>query len=268
MIQTIDHLVLLVWDLDQAMADYTRLGFTVLRGGEHPGAGSHNGLIAFADGSYLELIAFVQPNDEHPWWHKGQRAGEGLVDYAVLPGDIAQDIAEARARGLEIAGPTPGGRVRPDGERVEWDIGRPAAAALPFLCGDRTPRPLRVPAGAARQHPNGVVGIAAITIVVADLEATVGQYLALLGEHVLVAPPALVAGLGLRSATLRLASSLITLVSPHGAGEGADRVLRDYLSARGDGPYAVALVSAPGSPRRTFDRDLTHGALLELGPTA
>jgi hypothetical protein len=151
---------------------------------------------------------------------------------------------------------------------VEWDIGRPAAAALPFLCGDRTPRPLRVPAGAARQHPNGVVGIAAITIVVADLEATVGQYLALLGEHVLVAPPALVAGLGLRSATLRLASSLITLVSPHGAGEGADRVLRDYLSARGDGPYAVALVSAPGSPRRTFDRDLTHGALLELGPTA
>jgi catechol 2,3-dioxygenase-like lactoylglutathione lyase family enzyme len=115
MIQAIDHLVVLVRDLDQAIADYATLGFTVLRGGEHPGAGSHNALIAFADGTYLELIAFMQPNDDHPWWRKGQRAGEGLVDYALLPGDIAEDIAAARARGLEIAGPTPGGGVRQDG---------------------------------------------------------------------------------------------------------------------------------------------------------
>ena len=268
MIRAIDHLVVLVQNLDQAIADYTTLGFTVLRGGEHPGAGSHNALVAFADGTYLELIAFFQPNDLHPWWRKGQRAGEGLVDYAVLPGDIARDIADAQARGLAIDGPTPGGRLRPDGERVEWDIGRPAAAALPFLCGDRTPRALRVPEGAARQHPNGVAGIAGITVAVTDLEAAVDHYLALLGEHVLVAPPALVAGLGLRTATIRLDSALITLASPHGDGGVASGALRDYLAARGDGPYAVALTSAPDAPRGTFDQRLTHGARLEFATTA
>ncbi|HYF64342.1 MAG TPA: VOC family protein, partial [Herpetosiphonaceae bacterium] len=215
MIRAIDHLVILVSELDQAIADYSALGFTVVRGGEHPGAGSHNALIAFADGTYLELIAFFRPNDEHPWWRMGQRAGEGLVDYALLPGDTAADIAAARARGLDISGPTPGGRLRPDGNRVEWDIGRPAAAALPFLCGDRTPRSLRVPEGAARRHPNGALGIAGLTVAVADLAAAVEEYGALLGGGALAAPPAVVAGLGISAAALRLDSALITLVSPH-----------------------------------------------------
>ena len=36
-IRSIDHIVILVSDLDQAVADYTELGFTVVRGGEHHG---------------------------------------------------------------------------------------------------------------------------------------------------------------------------------------------------------------------------------------
>ncbi|TMJ30929.1 MAG: VOC family protein, partial [Alphaproteobacteria bacterium] len=56
-VQAIDHLVIMFPDLETAIRDYTELGFTVVRGGSHP-TGTHNALIAFADGAYVELIAF------------------------------------------------------------------------------------------------------------------------------------------------------------------------------------------------------------------
>ena len=52
-LQAIDHLVIMVRDLGAAIRDYSELGFTVVPGGSHP-TGTHNALIAFADGSYLE----------------------------------------------------------------------------------------------------------------------------------------------------------------------------------------------------------------------
>ena len=56
MIRQIDHIVILVNELEQAIADYTGLGFTVVRGGDHPGGATHNALVVFADGAYFELI--------------------------------------------------------------------------------------------------------------------------------------------------------------------------------------------------------------------
>ena len=48
MLLGIDHIVIVVRDLDAAAQDYERLGFTVVPGGKHP-VGTHNALIAFAD---------------------------------------------------------------------------------------------------------------------------------------------------------------------------------------------------------------------------
>lgn len=65
--------------------------------------------MAFADGAYLELIAFKQPSERQPWWQIGRRAGEGLVDYALLPSDTAEVVADAHGARLEIvAAPAPG----------------------------------------------------------------------------------------------------------------------------------------------------------------
>ena len=61
----LDHLVILVRDLESAIADYTALGFTVQRGGTHADGATHNALVGFADGSYLELIAFLKPAPAH-----------------------------------------------------------------------------------------------------------------------------------------------------------------------------------------------------------
>jgi hypothetical protein len=67
MFKAVDHFVVVVADLETAIRNYTTAGFTVVRGGRH-NIGTHNALIAFADGSYLELIAFLNPAGGHPWY--------------------------------------------------------------------------------------------------------------------------------------------------------------------------------------------------------
>jgi len=52
----IDHIIV-VAELEAAVASYRGLGFAVVPGGRHP-IGTHNALIGLADGSYIELIAF------------------------------------------------------------------------------------------------------------------------------------------------------------------------------------------------------------------
>lgn len=181
MIRAIDHMVILVRDLAAATDDYTSLGFTVTPGGVHADGATHNALVAFADGSYLELIAFRRAAPDHIWWRYSAE-GEGLIDFALLPDMIDDDVAGARMRGLDtIAGPFSGGRERPDGVRIAWKTARPATPDLPFLCGDVTPRDLRVPTGAARLHPNGVTGIARVLVATCDPAVSAARYRALLG---------------------------------------------------------------------------------------
>ena len=267
MIRQIDHIVILVKELEQAIADYTALGFTVVRGGDHPGGATHNALVIFEDGAYFELIAFKQPAEEHHWWRKGARVGEGLLDYALLPGAIAEDIAAARARGLALEGPNPGGRWRPDGVQVAWQIGRGGTPDLPFLCCDVTPRALRVPEGAVRRHANGAAGVAAITVAVANLEQSIERYHALLGAAAQEERAEDPAGDGLRKARFRLGTAVITLAQPVSTGNGQAGALRRYLEAGGEGPFVVALRAAHETATGPLDARLTHGAQLEFGVT-
>ena len=257
MIRAIDHVVILVSDLAATIVDYTALGFTVTPGGEHTGGATHNALVIFADDTYLELIAFKRPAPEHHWY-RHSALGEGLIDFALLPTMIEADLTAARERGLEIEGPFPGGRLRPDGQQVAWQSGRALTPDLPFLCGDVTPRGLRVPDGAARTHANSVTGIAGLTVAVADLGASVARYRALLGtaerESSPSDPPA-----ALQTATFALGDTTITLATP---ADDSDTPLRARLTLRGEGPFALALRGVDQGA--TFDLRLAHGARMEL----
>ena len=255
MIGAIDHIVILVDDLAAAAADYTALGFTVTPGGEHTGGATHNALVVFADDAYLELIAFKRPAPEHHWY-RHSALGEGLIDFALLPTMIEADLAAARERGLAIEGPFPGGRLRPDGQQVAWQLGRAPTPDLPFLCADVTPRALRVPAGAARIHANGVTGIVGVTVAVADLGISVARYRALLGTAERGDPPALSAA---RTAALALGDTTITLATP---ADDIDTALSARLASRGEGPFALTLRGA--DQVATFDLSLAHGARMEL----
>jgi catechol 2,3-dioxygenase-like lactoylglutathione lyase family enzyme len=262
MIRGIDHIVILVSDLAAASADYASLGFTVLPGGEHTGGATHNALVIFADDTYLELIAFKRTEPGHRWW-RHSATGEGLVDYALLPSAAEADIAAARARGVAYEGPADGGRLRPDGQQVAWQLGMPPTADLPFLCGDVTPRELRVPQGAVRQHPNGVTGIAGLTIAVNDLEASITRYRALLGRDPIEPPPT--SPPGARFAAFEIGSAAITLAAPTGEAvpDGAGS-LRAHIAARGEGPYALALRTELAANAGSLDQGRTHDVPIEL----
>jgi len=257
MIRAIDHIVILVHDLAAAVADYTALGFTVTPGGEHTGGATHNALVIFADDTYLELIAFRRPAPEHHWY-RYSALGEGLIDFALLPTTIEADLAAARERGLAIEGPFPGGRLRPDGQQGAWQTGRAQTSDLPFLCGDVTPRSLRVPEGTARAHANGVTGIVGLMVAVADLGASVSRYRALLGIAEREGDSSDLSAAE-RTAVFALDSATITLAMP---ADTSNSALSARLGSRGEGPFALALRGR--NQHRTFDLGLSHGAPIDL----
>ncbi len=172
MLTGIDHLVVVVPDLAEAIRHYAGLGFAVVPGGRHPG-GSHNALVSLADGAYVELLAFEHPNPGHRWWaifERTRREGSCLADFAMGTNDLERDLGVLRATGVPMGEPRPGSRARPDGYMVEWRLSTPPAehtGVAPFLIQDITPRTERVPAES--NHQNGVIGIDTLTIVADDL---------------------------------------------------------------------------------------------------
>ena len=246
-LRSLDHVVIAVHDLDRSIADYRSLGFTVNPGGRHPGRSSHNALIVFADGAYIELIAWQAAAPEERWWRLLQSRGEGFVDFALLPGDTAAAIDAARSRGLAtIFGPVEGGRVRPDGMALQWRTARQASHDLPFLCGDVTARNLRVPEGEARQHPNGVSGVAGLSIAVRDLGVSVERYSALLGPAV----PVTISSRDPHSAqaSFLLGSTRFTLVA----------------AMQDEGPSHMTLTGPVGASRRSLNIAVSHGAAIDI----
>jgi len=184
---TLDHLVILVKDLDRAVAEYQSRGFLVMAGGTHADGLTHNALIVFQDGTYLELIAFLDPDhtQDNVWgWRRFLASGGGLIDYCMASANLAADVAAFQAAGLTVSGPTEGGRRRPDGTELRWRSAHfwQAGRELPFLIEDITPRELRVPIGPAAEHPNGALGIRELTIAVADLERIKTMFGTLLGS--------------------------------------------------------------------------------------
>jgi catechol 2,3-dioxygenase-like lactoylglutathione lyase family enzyme len=274
----LDHVVIAVADLGKAVEGYRALGFTVVIGGRHPGRTSHNALVALQDGAYLELIAWTAPGPGERWYDVHAKHGDGLMDFALLPEDTAQAIAEAKARGLALDGPIDGGRVRPDGTQIQWQTGRQSTFDLPFLCGDVTPRALRVPEGEARKHPNGVVGVKSVTVAVHDLDATLTRYAALLGhgadeggEEVERAESGIVLpASGVRVAFVALEGTRIVLLSPSKEGAGSSSrladMLHDRLATRGEGPCAMALRAGPGRSALALDPELSRDRMIDIRP--
>jgi len=183
MLKGIDHVVIVVADLDRAITGFEALGFTVVRGGRHPGLGTHNALIAFADGAYFELIAFLVPASTHRWFAAVGRGG-GLTDFCMQTNDLDADAASFARGGATMSEPFAMERQRPDGYTVKWVLAvaqPPAAGAVPFLIRDTTPRDGRVPR--ERIHRNGAVGIRALTVAVENAAAARAFYERVLDAH-------------------------------------------------------------------------------------
>ena len=256
MLKGIDHLVIVVQDLDQAAKDYERLGFTVVPGGKHP-VGSHNALISFADGSYIEIIAFYREAPDHRWWNPLQQ-GERLVDYCMQTDDLRTDTQKLRAAGVAINDPVPWSRTRPDGYELKWILSLATGAhrgVAPFLIEDVTPREERVPQ--QFHHENGAAGIGTLTVAVGELSKVEQWYLNILG----------VSGEGFSDDMLG-AKGVYFTVGPHCLEFvmpiDPDSPLVNWIRTYGPSPYAATLLSATSQPT-LFDLALVHGANLTFG---
>ncbi len=249
MIQGIDHIVLRVDDLDAAMMRYRDLGFTVNPGGKHP-RGTHNALVTFQDGSYLELIAFREPGYTDHRWHRHLATRRGLIDFALATDQLEPEVAALRRRGPRYAGPDEGGRKRPDGIDLIWRVAAvedETDTALPFLIEDVTDRDLRVPAAAAAVHANGVRGVDRIIVAVHDLASATSRYASLLDAEPL-ADTGGHSGETAAGTTFRTGSHWIELrQSPH------DGSLSGQGQRLDEGPYALVLFGAAEFPIRPED---------------
>jgi catechol 2,3-dioxygenase-like lactoylglutathione lyase family enzyme len=252
MLTGIDHLVVLVPDLDTAIRNYTQLGFTVVPGGQHP-TGTHNALIGFQDGAYIELIAFREPRPEHRWYWAVE-AGGGLIDYCLATDNLHADLEVFRAAGVPMSEPSPLARTRPDGYRLDWVLSMPPTSPgiFPFLIEDKTPRSERVPKETT--HPNGVTGIKSLTMGAPsdDAFAPLAGMFGVSGSAIMREDLS-AAGWGFTIGTHRL--NFLAPFEPAGA-------LHDWIRAGGRGVHSAKLLSA--SQTGDLDLALTFNAQFML----
>ncbi|KAH7397738.1 glyoxalase-like domain-containing protein [Cadophora sp. MPI-SDFR-AT-0126] len=183
----LDHIIVLVpyASLTNPPAWITE-NFTITPGGQHADRKTENRLICFRDGSYVELIAFVNDDPKNREGHRWGGKHFGIIDFAFThrTGDAAALFSELQERldgvdwkedaiKVEYQPPVAGGRKRPDGKEVKWTVTTPVTTTgyqsgqLPFFCHDVTPRSVRVPVSEeAITHPNGAYGIKQLTIFV------------------------------------------------------------------------------------------------------
>jgi hypothetical protein len=251
----IDHVPIVVNELESAIACYLRAGFAVVRGGKHP-IGSHNALIAFADGSYFELIAFTKANTGHRW-QQALAQGIGIVDFCMSTNDLAADIESMRRAGAKIGDPFSLTRDRPDGYHLSWVLATPEppfGGQLPFLIKDETPRDERVPR--ERSHPNGATGIRTLTIAVNDPGATSLYYARVLGR-----PGAPIERLDLEAAGVAFAigPNEVQLL----ASKTENGTLAQWIRDHGQSPYEAILANADIGAK-ALDPALLQGARIRM----
>lgn len=180
----LDHAIIVVNDLDAARADFSQLGFTVLPGGVHASGATHNALIVFRDGSYLEIMAptgrpALPGTADYSFMFDH---GEGYAGICLSSDDLAADAAAIRKRGGAITEPADGGRVRPDGVEMAWRSAWIDGQPLPFVMQDLTPRTLRVTDDpAATTHANGATGLRTVVVKAAS-DALLSRFDAVFGE--------------------------------------------------------------------------------------
>jgi hypothetical protein len=246
----LDHVVLVVSELPTAIRQFNQMGFTVTPGGVHAGGLTHNALVSFADGVYLELLATTnrlsqrllvllrrvgllslytaRDNAFSRRFKASIAAGYGLSDYCLRAADLDLELPALQRGGLIIEGPIPGGRIRPDGQQVSWRVAIPATVDLPFLIDDTTLRELRVPNAPPEGHKNQVIGVAGITLGVHSLEESIARYRLLTG-----ADPDPISQLplpGIQNIEFSLGATRLSLVQPGRASQAMRKAVGRRLA--------------------------------------
>ncbi len=228
---SLDHVIIAVDNLKTAINNFRKIGFTTLYGGEHTSGTTHNALICFKDGTYIELLAPTgkRPKEDIEATDFSQlvKNGEGLIGFACHSNNLDQDMNLMHKRGIKSeATVKPGSRLRTDGREIRWKTARFDNSYSPFFIEDVTARNLRVPDDDVTiSHENGAVGIMNVFIPVKDLEEAAARYGNMLGVPADENAPGMI---------FTLKKSSIHLFQPQ----------RESFKDRGEVPYRLVIKTA------------------------
>jgi hypothetical protein len=120
----VDHLVYATPDLDAGIRTIEGLvGVRATPGGQHPGLGTKNALVALGPGRYLEIIG---PDPDQPTSPQPRRFGiDGLkqprlIGWVAKSTDLEPLVRKARTAGVGLGDVIAGSRKRPDGVVLAW----------------------------------------------------------------------------------------------------------------------------------------------------
>src|SRR5919204_2420548 len=190
----VDHLVYATPDL-QAGVDRAEklLGIRAAPGGQHPGRGTRNALIALGPSSYLEIIgpdpAQPRPSNGRPFGMDSLTAPK-LVTWAAKGENLDQFANDARKAGVMLGDVVDGSRKRPDGVLLSWRYTKPrtvvADGLVPFFIDwGRSPHPAATAApgaslvGLRAEHPDAARVQKMLTALGLDLTVAEGPKAAL-----------------------------------------------------------------------------------------
>ena len=150
LLSRVDHLVYATPDLQRGIARIEQLlGLKATPGGQHPGRGTRNALIALGPSRYLEIIG---PDPEQPTPAEPRPFGiDGLkeprlVTWAVKGSDLELLARNAVRDGVKLGEVIAGSRRRADGVLLTWRYTDPrtvvADGVVPFVIDwGQTPHP-------------------------------------------------------------------------------------------------------------------------------
>lgn len=253
-----DHTIILVDSIDDAVINFTNIGFEVIKRPDSGESTTDIRIICLEDGSYIELFSFKEPSvpNAHRWWPLA-RNGEAWLDYSVHCDSVAEYANALKANDLPISGPRTGGKSLLDGRAWKvgvvdagFGIGRPA---LPFFLEDLADRAIRV-------TPSRNTGLSTVGVTVAtdDVAAAEKALAVVFGPSTETRPHEH----GGKTARLfQFGGCWIELVDA-----GADTAMSRHVKQHGESVYEVTLgtkgVTKPGGGK-LLPLEKTGGARLK-----
>jgi Glyoxalase-like domain len=177
MLNSIDHIIIGVNDLEQASATFgQRLGLLPSGGGNHPGGGTANRIIVIGD-TYLELISLHTRDEAQPSMLQRLAQGDGYLNFVLGSDDCIADSAAMVTRGVQVVGPNAGELRNAAGRSRAWlrsDIERSdMVQQYPFIIqhdSSGEERRFRLAGWTTPpEHPLGVTHVLSTTLAVANL---------------------------------------------------------------------------------------------------
>lgn len=187
----VDHVMIVVRDLDKAAERWRQLGFTLSPRGTHsPKMGSANYTIMFPN-DYLELLGIIAETEQNVGTREFLKVREGLDRTAFTARDASAGVAELAKCGVKAIGPVDFNRPvdMPDGRKSEARFSvfrwpqeeRPGGMGL-FACQHHTRDTVFIPQ--ISTHANGAHHIVAVEVVADDPAAAAAHMSRLIDQPV------------------------------------------------------------------------------------